>query len=179
MWNFLPVNKQVRKIIVVFALFGGFSAFAQKALDFGIGSTISIGLQDEWAVHLKSQYHFNEKWSVFTDYNLFFRRDVVAQNTENFHEFALGANYQLFNVQTLEIYGGLGYLVNNFPIQENNPDTSDLYFTTGNLNHAAEIKFLGTLPIGEKIHLFSEINFKSFGKRYDTFSFGLIYRIDN
>jgi hypothetical protein len=179
MWNFSLVNRQLKKAIIIIALFGGFSALAQKALDFGLGATISIGLQDEWAVHLKSQYHFNKKWSAFADYNLFFRRDVIAQNTENFHELGLGVNYQLFNIQTLEIYGGLGYLVNNFPIQDNNPDTSDFFITTGNSNHAAEIKFLGTLPIGDKIFIFSEINFKSFGKRYDTFSFGLIYRIEN
>lgn len=178
MLNFLPVNKvKIQYILLIIALFGGFTAFSQKAIDFGLGATISTGLQDEWGIHLKSQYHFNEKWSTYAEYNLFFRRDVIAQNTETYHGFGVGANYQLMKISTVKIYTGLGYTANNFPIDKQNPDTSNLFFTTGSLNHAAQLKFLGTLPLGERLHLFAEYNIRTFGKRYDTFTFGFIYRL--
>ncbi|MBW2962582.1 hypothetical protein [Mesonia aestuariivivens] len=170
----------MRSIVIFFlTLFGGFSASAQHALDFGLGASVNVGLQNEWAVQLKSQYHFNEKWSLFADYNLFFRRDVNTQNTEKYHEIALGGSYHVIHYQSIKIYTGLAYVFNDFPIQENNPDTSSLYKNSGTVNHLAKIQLLGTLPLGEKVLLFSEINLKSAGRRYDTFSFGLIYRLNS
>ena len=177
MWNSLPANKLKSTVLFIVTLFGGFPAFSQKAIDFGLGATISTGLQDEWAIHLKSQYHFHTKWNTYGEYNLFFRRDVIAQNTETYHAFGVGVNYQLWEVSTAKIYTGLGYTANNFPIDKRNPDTSKLFASTGNLNHAAQLKFLGTLPLGEHLHLFAEYNITSFGKRYDTFTFGFIYRL--
>ena len=72
MWNSLPANKLKSTVLFIVTLFGGFSAFSQKAIDFGLGATISTGLQDEWAIHLKSQYHFHTKWNTYGEYNLFF-----------------------------------------------------------------------------------------------------------
>ena len=177
MSNFLPVNKLKNFLFILSLFIGGFSAFSQQAVDFGLGANISTGLQDEWGVHLKSQYHLNEKWNLYGEYNLFFRRDVIAQNTETYHAFGLGANYQIFQVSTANIYAGLGYVANNFPIDERNPDTTELFVSTGNINHAANLKLMGILPLGEHLHLFAEYNIRSFGKRYDTFTFGFIYRL--
>ena len=179
MSSFLQVSKLKKVFVILITLLGGFSCYAQKSIDFGLGTSVSIGFQNEWALQLKSQYHFQEKWALYADYNLYFRRDVEAQNTEKYHEFGLGANYKIISFSNIDLYGGAGYLVNNFPIQNNNPDTSNLYFTTGSLNHSAQLKLAGTYPLGKKTLIYSELNIKSLGRRYDTFAFGLIYRLAN
>ncbi len=148
-----------------------------QAFDFGGGATVSVGLQDEWAVNMRAQYHQDRAWSYLAAYNLFFRRDVTTQNTETFSEFGASVNYKLLTIEPITILGGLGYTLNNFEMRKNHPDTSNLFFETGNFNHGAELKFLGYLPIGKAFRLFAEFNLKSFGRRYDSFTFGLVYRI--
>lgn len=153
-------------------------ATAQTAsLDFGAGAVISVGFQDEWGIGVRSHYHTNEKWGFSGEYTIFFRRDVTAQNTETFNEVLVSANYKLMEILGVSIFGGLGYTGNNFELNERDPDTSTLYLESGNFNHGAQIKFLGNLPLGTHMKLFAEMNLKSFGRRYDTFAFGLLYSI--
>ncbi|HET8838547.1 MAG TPA: hypothetical protein VFM82_06075, partial [Flavobacteriaceae bacterium] len=153
------------------------SASQTPSFDFGPGAVISVGFQEEWAMNVRAQYHTGKKWVYLAEYNLFFRRDVASQNTETFGEVALTANYELFEFQGVSIYGGIGYTVNSFIINEHDPDTSNLYLAGGRFNHGAQLKFLGILPLGDRIKLFSDLNLKSFGRRYDTFSFGVLYSI--
>lgn len=170
--------KFLRLVLVFFTLFLSFGeAKAQfYSFDFGAGSAISVGYQDEWAVGVRAHYHRGE-WSYLGEYNLFFRRDVTSQNTHTFNEVALGANYYLTDFFGISLFAGLGYVGNNFDINQNDPDTSKLYLESGNFNHGAQLKFLGNLPLGKRIKLYAEMNFKSFGRRYDTFAFGLFYSI--
>lgn len=135
-----------------------------------------MGFQEEWAVGVRAHFH-QEKWSYLGEYNLFFRRNITAQNTETFSEVAIGANYYLTKLLGFSIYAGLGYVGNNFDINENDPDTSNLYLESGSFNHGAQLKFLGNLPLSQRVKLYAEMNFKSFGRRYDTFAFGLLYSI--
>lgn len=148
-----------------------------SSFDFGAGAIISVGFQEEWGVDIRAHFHTNEKLSFSGAYNLFFRRDVTSQNTETFNEVALNVNYKLMEIIAISIFGGVGYVGNNFEMNHRDLDTSKLYFESGNINHGAQIKFLGTLPLGTHINIFAEMNLKSFGRRYDTFAFGLVYRI--
>lgn len=147
------------------------------SFDFGPGAVISVGFQEEWAMNVRAQYQTEKKWLYLAEYNLFFRRDVASRNTETFGEVALSFNYELFEFQGIFIYGGIGYTGNSFNINERDPDTSNLYFESGRFNHGAQLKFLGILPLSDRIKLFSDLNLKSFGRRYDTFSFGVLYCI--
>ncbi len=147
------------------------------SFDFGPGAVVSVGFQEEWALDVRAQYGSGKKWTYLAEYNLFFRRDVTAQNTETFGEIALTANYELFKISGISFSGGIGYTVNSFNMNERDPDTSNLFFESGRYNHGAQLKFLGILPLGDRIKLFSDLNLKSFGRRYDTFSFGLLYSI--
>ena len=164
-------------LLCAFCFLAGKTAAQNPSFDFGPGAVISVGFQDEWALDVRTHYRAREKWIFSGEYNLFFRRDVTSQNTESFTEIALTANYKLFDISGISVYGGIGYTGNNFDVNESDPDTSTLYFETGNINHGAQIKFLGILPLGKRIKLFSELNLKSFGRRYDTFAFGLLYSI--
>lgn len=146
------------------------------AFDFGAGTAISVGFQDEWAVGVRTHYHWN-RWSGLAEYNLFFQRDATSQNTAHFNEIALGVNYYLTGILGISVSAGLGYVGNNFDLNENDPDTSTLYFKSGNFNHGAQLKLLGNIPLGKRIKIYAEMNFKSFGRRYDTFAFGLLYSI--
>lgn len=163
------------RVFLILLLFS--NLLSAQAIDFGGGATLSVGLQDEWAVNMRAQYHEEKQWSYLAEYNLFFRRDVTTQNTETFSEFAASINYQLLEFGKISILGGLGYTANNFEMNKKDPDASNLFFETGKLNHGAQLKFLGFLPLGKAFKLFAELNLKSFGRRYDTFTFGLIYRI--
>lgn len=147
-----------------------------SSFDFGAGTAISVGYQDEWALGVRAHYH-QEGWSYLGEYNLFFRRDVTSQNTHTFNEIAVSANYYLTDLFGISIFSGLGYVGNNFDINENDPDTSKLYVESGNFNHGLQLKFLGNIAFSARVKLYAEINFKSFGRRYDTFAFGLLYSI--
>lgn len=148
-----------------------------RSFDFGAGAIISVGFQEEWGVDVRAHYHHTEKWGFSGEYNIFFRRDVTSQNTETFNEITLNANYKLMEIVGISIFGGLGYTGNNFDLNDRDPDTSTLYFESGNFNHGAQIKLLGNMPIGTHVKIFAEMNLKSFGRRYDTFVFGLLYSI--
>ena len=169
----------MKKIFLLFGfcIFFFQNATAQRAFDFGAGAVISVGFQEEWGVDVRGHYHINENWGFSGEYNLFFRRDVTAQNTETFSEITLNANYKLMEIMGISVFGGIGYAANNFDMNDRDPDTSKLYFETGKYNHGAQIKFLGNLPLGKHIKVFAELNLKSFGRRYDTFAFGLLYSI--
>lgn len=158
-------------------LFLGKASAQTASLDFGAGAIISVGFQDEWGIGIRSHYHTHEKWGFSGEYNIFFRRDVTAQNTETFKEVVVSANYKLMEILGVSIFGGLGYTGNNFELNERDPDTSTLYLESGNFNHGAQLKLLGNLPLGTHMKLFAEMNLKSFGRRYDTFAFGLLYSI--
>ncbi|HET8809659.1 MAG TPA: outer membrane beta-barrel protein [Flavobacteriaceae bacterium] len=160
-----------------FCVFFFENSIAQRAFDFGGGALISVGFQEEWGVDVRAHYHTNEKWGFSGEYNLFFRRDVTSQNTETFSEITLNVNYKLMEIVGISVFGGLGYTGNNFDMNQRDPDSSNIYFETGNFNHGAQIKFLGNLPLGKSVKLFAELNLKSFGRRYDTFVFGLLYSI--
>lgn len=165
-------------LLLCFSIFFFKNATAQiPSIDFGTGAVISVGFQEEWAIGLRAKYHSRKKWSYLGEYNLFFRRDVTAQNTETFGEVALTLNHKLLKINKINIYLGIGYVANNFNMNKMDPDTSGLFIKNGNFNHGAQLKFSGNLPIGKRLKLFADLNLKSFGRRYDTFSFGLLYSI--
>lgn len=153
----------------------GFFGNAQQALDFGVGSSISVGLQEEWSVNLRGGYEY-DRWNFVGEYDLFFRRDVTTQNTETYTGIGVSGNYRILEISAINVFGGFGYTGNNFPMDKRNPNTTNIWVSSGDFNHGFELKFIGVLPLG-KLQLFSAMNFKSFGRRYDTFTFGLLYSI--
>lgn len=163
-------------LILICCLLGIFKVNAQDALDFGLGAAISVGYQDEWAADLRMGYEHNS-WNYLAEYNLFFRRDVTSQNTDTYNEIGLSLNYKLIDFSEIHIFGGLGYVGTNFPLNKKDPGATNLFFKTGNFKNGFQVKFFGFLPFNGRLKLFSEMNFKSFGRRYDTFAFGLLYRI--
>ena len=165
-------------LFLLFCVFLHQNSTAQTpSIDFGPGAVISVGFQEEWALDVRAQYQTAKKWNFSGEYNLFFRRDVTSQNTETFGEIAFTANRELFRIFGIDIFWGIGYVANDFEMNENDPDTSNLFFESGRFNHGAQLKFSGILSWGDRIKLFSDLNLKSFGRRYDTFSFGLLYSI--
>jgi len=74
--------------------------------------------------------------------------------------------------------GGLGYVLYLEPINKSGSDTTTFFINSGDVSHGLQLKFNGRLPLSERLYLFAEYNFKSFGKRFDTFGFGLLYSIE-
>ncbi|GAA3522143.1 hypothetical protein GCM10022393_40850 [Aquimarina addita] len=168
-----------RLFFLVFFLFYWISytqQFEHGSVDFGLGAVISVGLQEEVGFDIRFQYTTpNQKNTYLTEYNRFFVREL--ENTEVYNEFGITYNIRLIHWESLSITGGAGYIGNDYRVLSRAEDTSSLFFTTGNFNHAAFLKFRGLYQVTNPIHVFAEFNLKSFGKRYDTVILGLTYSL--
>lgn len=170
----------ISKILLVFILWTPLSVVSQQyehgSIDLGVGAIISIGLQEEVGFDIRSQYTTStKKTSYIAEYNRFFIRE--SENREVHNEISLSYNKQLFHWETLSLTAGVGYVGNDYEVLSRAEDTSGLFFSTRNFNHGAELKFRGLYDINTSIQLFVELNLKSFGRRYDTFAFGLTYSL--
>lgn len=150
--------------------------YERGSIDFGLGAVISVGLQEEAGFDVRFQYTNPTKIkTVIAEYNRFFVKEF--ENTEVYNELAASYNLRLFHWETLSITAGVGYVVNDYQVLSRARDTSNLFFSTGDVNHAGFLKLRGLYNITTPIHVFAELNLKSFGKRYDTFIFGLTYSL--
>ncbi|PKP26363.1 MAG: hypothetical protein CVU03_03800 [Bacteroidetes bacterium HGW-Bacteroidetes-2] len=181
MLNFLQVNKLKNKLFgcLLFCMLCFFSnrSFGQQdTFDFGVGPFISVGLQQEWAIQLRAGYHTFHKFYYLAEYSSYFRRN--KGNNEQFSEIGLSVNYPIFKILRIKVFGGLGYVLYLEPINKSGSDTTTFFINSGDVSHGLQLKFNGRLPLSERLYLFAEYNFKSFGKRFDTFGFGLLYSIE-
>lgn len=181
MSNFLQVNNFKNKLFGCFlfcllSFFSNRSYGQQDAFDFGVGPFISVGLQQEWAAQLRAGYHTFHKFYYLAEYSSYFRRN--QGNNEQFSEIGISANYPMFTILGIKVFGGLGYVLYLEPINKSGSDTTTFFISSGDANHGLQLKFNGRLPLSEHLFLFMEYNFKSFGKRFDTFGFGLLYSIE-
>lgn len=153
-----------------------YSQYDRGSIDFGLGVAISVGLQEEIGFDIRAQYTSANKITAYIlEYNRFFRK--YAENTEVYNEFAVSYNARLWDWERFNITGGVGYIGNDYIILNKAEDTSGLFFTTGNFNHGAQFKLRGIYRVDTSIHLFVEGNLKSFGRRYDSFIFGVTYAL--
>ncbi|GAA0871282.1 hypothetical protein GCM10009117_04280 [Gangjinia marincola] len=171
----LPVNRNILWGLIFCASL--LTGYAQKQISTTAGTLISVGLQDEWAISVGAIFTPKEKVDFRAAYNLYFRRDVRNQNAENFHEVLATVQTKLIDLLGFEIDGGVGYVGNNFFINENARDTATFFVQSGDFNHGLVLNFTGVYQLSYRLSLYAEYNFKSFGKRFDTFGFGLRYTI--
>ncbi|WP_223148895.1 hypothetical protein [Aquimarina sp. RZ0] len=167
-------------MFLLIALFSAYAMFSQQyesgSVDFGVGAVISVGLQEEVGFDIRFQYTSpTQKTTYIGEYNRYFIKEF--ENTEVYNELAFSYNIRLIHWETLSITGGIGYVGNDYRVLARAEDTSNLFFSTGDINHGAALKFRGIYNITTPIHIFAELNLKSFGKRYDTFAFGLTYSL--
>ena len=172
----------MQRILILLLLFISLNNYGQDmvyergSVDFGLGAVISVGLQEEAGFDIRFQYTNSTKIkAVIAEYNRFFVKEF--ENTQVYNELAASYNLRLFNWETLSITAGVGYVVNDYKVLSRARDTSTLFFSTGDVNHAGFLKLRGLYNITTPIHVFVELNLKSFGKRYDTFIFGLTYSL--
>ncbi|TGV01491.1 hypothetical protein [Flavivirga rizhaonensis] len=168
--------KTIFLTLIWFVCFCSFSQdYENGSVDFGVGAAISVGLQEEVGFDMRLQYQPSTKKSTYiAEYNRFFVKEF--ENTEVYNEFGITYNIRLMHWNALSITGGVGYIGNDYKILSRAEDTSSLFFSTGNFNHAAALKFRGLYDINP-IQVFVEFNLKSFGKRYDTVILGLTYSL--
>jgi len=153
-----------------------FSQYENGSVDLGLGAIISVGLQEEVGFDIRFQYTSpTEKDAYIAEYNRYFIKEL--ENTEVYNELGASYNIRLFYWEALSITGGIGYVGNDYRVLSRAEDTSNLFFSTGSFNHGAQLKFRGLYQITMPIHIFAELNLKSFGRRYDTFSFGMTYSL--
>lgn len=150
--------------------------YERGSIDFGLGAVISVGLQEEVGFDIRFQYTSSSKKATYiAEYNRFFIKEL--ENTRAFNDMGLSYNIRLVQWEHLSITGGIGYVGNDYEVLSRAEDTSNLFFSTGNFNHGAGLKFRGLYNIITPVHIFVELNLKSFGRRYDTFAFGLTYSL--
>ncbi|MHA7058230.1 hypothetical protein ACWGOQ_0013490 [Aquimarina sp. M1] len=150
--------------------------YERGSVDFGLGAVISVGLQEEVGFDIRFQYTTSTKISTYiVEYNRFFIKEF--ENTEVYNDLGISYNVRLLNWQRLSVTAGIGYVGNDYEVLSRAEDTSNLFFSTGSFNHGAGLKFRGLYHINTPIHIFIELSLKSFGKRYDTFAFGLTYSL--
>jgi len=172
----------MKKLVIFLLCISSFEGFSQDliydhgSIDFGLGAIISVGLQEEVGFDIRFQYTSSSKKTTYiAEYNRFFIKEF--ENTEVYNEFGVSYNLRLIHWEGLSITGGVGYVGNDYEVLSRAEDTSNLFFSTGNFNHAAALKLRGLYNITTPIHVFVELNLKSFGKRYDTVIFGLTYSL--
>ncbi len=153
-----------------------FSQYERGSIDFGLGAAVSIGLQEELGFDIRLQYASASKISSYgLEYNRFYGKEF--ETTQEFNEYVATYNVRLFHKETLSLTAGIGYVINDYEVLNKEEDTSSLFFKTGRINHAGLLKIRGMYNLSTPIQIFAELNFKSFGKRYDTFIFGLMYSL--
>lgn len=170
----------MKKLLVTTFFLSLFVTHAQQyehgSIDFGLGAVISVGLQEEVGFDVRFQYtSATERNTYIAEYNRFFIKEV--NNTDVYNEVGFSYNIRLIHWESLSITGGVGYIGNDYQVLNRAEDTSRLFFSTGNFNHAVLLKFRGLYRITDPIHIFVEFNLKSFGKRYDTVILGLTYSL--
>ena len=172
------MKKRILLVIIVLIPVFTFSQHCERAsVDFGLGVIISVGLQEEVGFTIRSQYTTSsQKTRYIAEYNRYFIKEL--ENTEVYNELGFTYNLRLVDWETISVSGGIGYIGNNYEILNIAEDTSKLFFSTGSFNHGAELKFRGMYKrIAMPVAVFVELNLKSFGRRYDTFAFGLTYSL--
>ena len=169
----------IKKILFTICCFVACQTYAQYdpgAFNFGITGTKGFGSEKEIAIGGRIEYAYN----CYTTYMGEFSRQfaIGGEDDEAFNEFALGVNLILFNWHPTTITGGIGYVGNNSKEFEAIEDEANLAFKTGNFNHGAQVKIRALHQVAIPLHIFAELNLKSLGRRYDTFSIGFSYDFD-
>lgn len=150
--------------------------YENGSIDMGVGAIISVGLQEEWGFDIRLQYtNIDKKKVIITEYNRYFIRQF--ENTEVYNELMASYNHRLLHWNGIDITGGLGYVANDYEVSSRAADTSNLFFETGKFSHGVLLKLRGIYQLSEPVYVFAEVNMKSFGRRYDTFAFGLTYAL--
>ncbi|MDY8134120.1 hypothetical protein [Aquimarina sp. 2201CG5-10] len=168
--------KKFLTLIVFLTALQVYSQYERGSVDFGLGAIISVGLQEEAGFDIRGQYTSADQITTYiAEYNRYFIKEF--ENTEVYNELIVTYNVRLLHWEVISITGGIGYVGNDYVVLNRAEDTSNLFFTTGSFNHGAELKFRGLYNITTPIHVFVELNLKSFGRRYDTFAFGLTYSL--
>ncbi len=145
-----------------------------SAFNWGLTASKSFASQDEIALGARIEYAYNCYTTFLGEYNRQFSIGT-EENVEGFNEIAFGVNLILFNWHPTTITGGFGYIGNDSSIFEEIEDEATLAFRTGTFNHGAQIKIRALHQVSVPIHIFAELNIKSLGRRYDTFSIGISY----
>ncbi|MBQ4820360.1 hypothetical protein [Aquimarina sp. MMG016] len=168
--------KKILLLLIFISSSNVFSQYERGSVDFGVGAVISVGLQEEVGFDVRFQYTSSDRiTSYIAEYNRYFIKEF--ENTEVYNEFAVVYNLRFIHYNPISITAGIGYVGNDYMVLSRAEDTSNLFFTTGTFNHGAVLKLRGLYNITTPIDIFAELNLKSFGRRYDTFAFGLTYSL--
>jgi len=168
---------QLRICIVVFLIGLGLRGqYDHGTIDLGMGAVISIGLQSEVGFDVRAQYTtLLERYSYLLTYNRYFVQQTG--NSEVLHELGVNFLVRIVDHAPFRLEAGVGYVINDYRVLRNARDTSDFYWNIGDHNHALQLKGRGQYEVSIPLRIFLEINFKSYGKRYDTIALGLTYSI--
>ena len=187
MFNYLQQNKHIFFIIIPFngnmllisvmicfvsALIPLQAQYDTATINYGIDITKNLGLASEAGIGLRLEYAHNCYTTYMAEYHYF---STFESEHENYHEVALGANLIMFNWYPTTITAGMGYIVNTSKAFEEIEDEAFIGIRTGNLNHGAQIKLRALHNVSQYMHLFTDLNIKTLGSRYHTFTLGLNY----
>ena len=170
-------------IFVLLSLGTAHAQFDRGLVDFGLGGVISVGVQEETGFDVRLQYTSVNKRNVYiAEYNRFYSRlarveDRRSDIPESFNEFGFSYTTRIVCLKPVTFFGGIGYVANDYEVLSNARDTSNLFIQGDSYNHGLQIKLRGVYTFLEKLNIFSEINFKSFGRRYDTVVLGISYSL--
>ena len=155
-----------------------YSQYDNGSITFGTGVLLSIGLQEELGFHASVQYNDNQqKFGYKATYNRYFVKASDPIASDYLNELGLDFMFKLFEIKSVRFVGGAGYIVNDYKLLRNGRDATEFFINTGRYNHGLQLSAMATYAITETFGTFAGIQFKSFGKRYDTFNFGLTYTI--
>lgn len=132
-------------------------------------SLINTSETSVWGGGIRAEYAHNCYTTFLGELN------YLHSNKDPYAEFAAGVNLILFNFYPTTITAGVSYIVNNDNNFKEFEDEAFLVFPTANLNHGAQIKLRGLQRLSATTHLFAEVNLKSLGINYHSFSIGMNY----
>jgi len=148
--------------------------YEPSAINYGVVGVKSFGAANEIGLGVRLEYAPNCYTTYMGEYNRLF--SIGSEETvEGYNELAIGVNLILFNWYPTTITAGFGYVGNDSSVFEEIEDDAFIAFTSGNLNHGAQIKLRALYHLTIPVHIFAELNIKSLGRRYDTFLLGISY----
>ncbi len=170
---------QIMKQYFLLVMTLGFSYMSYGQYDpgvtnYGLTMAKNLGLENEVSGGVRIEYAYN----CFTTYIGEFNRSFAVSPEdvyEGYNELAFGVNIIAFNWYPTTITAGMGYIGNDSSVFESIEDEAFLAFRTGDFNHGAQIKLRALYQVNSPIHIFTELNIKSLGRRYDTFLIGFSY----
>ena len=166
-----------RSLLIILLLCCAHTVKAQYepgAVNYGLTAIKTANTINEVGLGARIEYASNCYTTFLGEYNRLF--SVASDDeVEGYNELALGVNLILFNWYPTTITAGFGYIGNDSSFFEEVEDDAFIGLRTGGFNHGVQIKLRALHQISIPVHIFAEVNLKSLGDQYHTFSVGFSY----